>query len=227
MSRQYFIALTLIGLIGFAFGAYALNSVLPLPLAKSAEGSSETGVQTWVIFGSALVAFIAILATSYHNERIQKVQNTLSALQDLRTDKDYINRARIVKEFLNGDFKSPISPEKMTELLAAKAPIDSCHACGKSERRSGEVSILEAVDFVLNQYEFIAGSARLGAADMQMINWTIRSTMLGLLTALSPYIVRVRQEKPRVWANLVWISAEFEPGEWAFHKGRLGPYPPK
>lgn len=212
MSKNYFLTLSLVGIVGVLFGAYALNSVLPLPFARASNGSSETGVQTWVIFGGTLVAFIAILAGSYHNERTHKIQNTLNTLQSLRTDKDYLDRARIVKNFVNGDFSKPISAAQTVELMEGRKSAPLCACCGLVHDGPNDITTLEAVNFVLNQYEFITGAVRLGAADVQMINWTVRSVIINLLTAYQPYILRIRcEQNERYFENLVWFAHKCDP----------------
>lgn len=57
---------------GFLGSFVALNSVLPINSAEPKVSISETGVQTWVIFGSIVVAFMALMVTSYHHDRTQK-----------------------------------------------------------------------------------------------------------------------------------------------------------
>ncbi|WP_282029941.1 DUF4760 domain-containing protein [Paracoccus marcusii] len=227
MSGTYLKGLLLLGILAFLGSFVALNSVLPINSAEPKVSISETGVQTWVIFGSIVVAFMALMVTSYHHDRTQKIQNTLATLQTIRTDRDYLDRARVIKSVLNDDLSKPISTEVLMVLLNAKSSFDDCDNCGNLHINSKSISFPEAVDFVLNQYEFIAGSARLGAADVQMISWAARSTILSLLNTFSPYIFMVRKDNPRIWANLVWLANEFDPGDWAIHKGKLGAPPPR
>ena len=162
MSRNYFFILAVVGAIGLPASIYFLNSVLPLPLAKADEAASETGIQTWVIFGSAVVAFFALVGTSYHNERTHKINNTLNTLQNLRRDRDYLDRARIVKQFVGGDFSKPISAQ-MLVALKNERPTSTGTAGSDARPPSSEITVIEALNFVLNQYEFIAGANSAGA----------------------------------------------------------------
>ncbi len=187
-----------------------------MPLLQQ-SGENPTGLQTWVIFFGTLAAFITFLYTSYHHDRAERAANGLAALQTLRTDKDYLSRAKQVRDMLGGDFSRPAGAE-LISYLCSGAPTQDPQL--KDMR-----DFVEAVDFMLNQYEFIAAAARLGAIDTELLRQTIRSTTLNLSTAFEAYIQYERRKHPRIWANMAWMASEFDPVNWPMYRGRLGPIP--
>lgn len=190
-------------------------------------------VQNWLLFLGAILAYLTFVITRYAEDAAQRANNALTAIQALRTDKDYLRRAMLVKDSLKGDFTRPVSGVLRQQLTLGPPPRGLCQSCGRlhdpaSGGPNGEAPVDDfpsSVDFMMNHYEFLAAAARRGALDLEMLRQTIRSTSLGLATAFEPYIRAERRARPRIWQNFVWMVSDFDPEAWQLYQERLGPVP--
>jgi len=151
----------------------------------------------WPFFAGVCVAFISIMATSWSQWRTSSVQHALTALQNLRTDADYIKYASIVQAKV-GTFGEELDETLVKEVLKRKP-----------SENLDEPGFYEASAFLLNQYEFIAASARLGAMDMALLETTAKGIICSLTRTYAPVIRQIRSEQITTFENLVWLYREF------------------
>ena len=159
------------------------------------------------LYAGGWVALWSLVAATWTSWQTARVQHTIAALQGLRTDREYLGAAKIVKRHLP-QIGRPI-PEPVLNVL--KSP---------PRKAFGSTDFLtfpESVDFILNQYEFIALGARSGVMDEKFLAGTIRGLVCGLVVTLAPFIRHVRSDSPRVWENLIWLYLRFaadRPRDW-------------
>ncbi|MGH1367492.1 MAG: DUF4760 domain-containing protein [Maritimibacter sp.] len=219
-------------LASFAFVGYHLYQIYPFVGLNDLQDVGLNHLQdpqetarVWLVLFGTFVAFLTFAGTHYFKHKSEKFANALSALQSLRTDKDYIEAARTIKKTLNDDFSRPVSGPLYRQLIGTGEGLDACAKCGRAASNDKSDNFKYAVDFTLNQYEFLAASARIGSVELELLRQTVRGTILGLLTTFEPYVRAERLQNPLVWSNLTWLANEFAPADWAFHDGRLGPRP--
>ncbi len=168
-----------------------------------------------IVYIGVWVAFISILSSSWSQWRSSSVQHAMSALQTLRTDREYlINMYVLRKEIPN--FSTPLT-EKQAERFF------------KNDEQSSvdNPSFTDASSFVLNQYEFLAAAARQGAVDQDLLQETIAGSLSGLVETYAPVILKIRtstdknedRKSENVFKNIVWLYREQNPNK----KINLGP----
>lgn len=154
----------------------------------------------FILASGVVVAFVSILATSLSTWRSSRIQQTFSAVQTLRTDREYLINALRVEAQKGVTLGKPLTPELITEF--------------KTGAKSSDVdkpSFGQASRFVLNQYEFIAAAARLGQLDEEMLRNSIRAAFGTLVQTFAPVIRERRLRHPETMSNLVWLYQRFYP----------------
>lgn len=151
----------------------------------------------WLIYTGVWIAFISIIATSWSQWRTSSVQHALSALQNLRTDREYLICAMKVNASLN-NAQTEITQTQLDEILARK-----------SNEKIESPSFSDASLFILNQYEFLAASAKLGAMDIELLNKTVRGLICYYVPMYAPLLKHLRKTSPTTYENLVWLYREF------------------
>ncbi len=166
------------------------------------------------IYAGGWIALLSLVATTWTSWRTSRLQHTITALQALRTDREYLEAAKAIKRRL--------------PRLGETAPEDVLNELRNPPRRQmGSPDFLgfaSSVDFVMNQYEFMAAGVRLGVMDKALLRETIRGVLTGLVITLAPFIAEVRTRKPQTWRNLIWLYDRFRtPDDGA--RPELGPLP--
>lgn len=151
------------------------------------------------IFGSAAIAVATLLLNLWMQWRTTRTQQTLTVLQALRTDSDYLTAATVVKSRLHGQ-ASPAPQAILDELTNQQAPAP----------KFKDIDFPNAVEFVLNQYEFLATGAQLGVLDRALLDETIAVAVTGAMDQLAPYIAQRREDNPEIWKNLVWYYRRYQ-----------------
>ena len=146
-----------------------------------------------IVYVGVWIAFISILSSSWSHWRSSSVQHAMSALQTLRTDREYLINAFVLKVELP-DFGQPLNDEMYQRFLDTSEPssID-------------QPSFSDASRFVLNQYEFLAAAARQGAVDQELLKETIKSVLSGLVHTYQPAIIVLRKKNKNTYRNLIWL----------------------
>jgi len=163
-----------------------------------------------VFYAGAWVAVFSLLANTWSQWRTACTQMTLSALQALRTDPEYLSAAAKVRAKLHAQ-PYPVDDDILNELRFPPPPRDKFE----------NPDFATATFFVLNQYEFLAAGARQGVLDDGLLRETIESAVCGLLDSIAPFIRETREHKPKTWRNLVWLYRRFRGRRNA--EGKLGP----
>ena len=165
-----------------------------------------------VLLGGVIVAFSSLIAATWTGWRSSRMQHTISALQSLRTDREYIIAGTIVKR-RHAPTGAQISDDLLAELLNPRP--DPGAAPDKP-------TFAESVDFILNQYEFLAVAVRNGVMDETMLRQTIRGSICGLVESFAPYLKARRQSNPQIGENLIWLYLRFTPKR-SFDLPDIGP----
>ncbi|MEM8791760.1 MAG: DUF4760 domain-containing protein [Pseudomonadota bacterium] len=158
-------------------------------------------VAVWIPYGGAWLTVLTVYLRTANMERT-RTQDTLSTLQSLRTNPDYLRSAAVLKEAI-GPLGTPIGSVLQEEMRNEQPTrVDSTNP-----------DFNYAAHFVLNQYEFIAAATRLGSMDKALLRETIRSILIGLAGSFQDVIHEIRQKDPSTWENFVWLYAELRDGK--------------
>ncbi|MFY0634604.1 MAG: DUF4760 domain-containing protein [Vannielia sp.] len=147
----------------------------------------------WVLLGGVAVAAMAIFANAWIGWRSAAVAHALDTLQTLRTDREYLINAYVVR-----NRAMPLGRALSSDQLAAfwddsgKSSIDN-------------PSFFDASRFLLNQYEFLAAGVRSGAIDYLIVRQTLRGTIIAIVNTYAAPIRKMRIENPRVFEHLLWL----------------------
>ncbi|MEM6312099.1 MAG: hypothetical protein AAF754_18890 [Pseudomonadota bacterium] len=164
----------------------------------------------YVLAAGVVVALISIVATSVSSWRSMRVQQTFTALQTLRTDREYLINALRVEAEPGLVFGVPLNSALQTKFRDEKP-----------SKNVDNPSFGQAARFLLNQYEFIAAAARLGQLDEEMLRNTIKSGFGSLVKTFAPVIAVRREGHPDSMANIVWLYRRL----YQDHALDLGPPP--
>ena len=175
-----------------------------------------------VLAGGVVMAFVSLIATMGSQWHAARTQHTLNALLALRTDREYL----IAANKLRGH-------QRLGEPLndAARAALEAERIIKPATEKRGDPAptfnptFAEAVDFVLNQNEFLAAGVREGAMDMRLLEATQRGVVLGLGKTFQDYIRDVRAKSPRTWENLVLLHHRFAARDPVHKSTDLGALP--
>lgn len=215
-------------LAGFVIFGSTFWWMFGLILTESGDQNADvtaTQLAPLAILVGAATAYFVFVFTSYLQGRAARAANALTALQALRTDRDYLERATAVANKIGG-FSRQIDHDTFLKLTApGDAEQAICPTCKTCAGTVVDHSLMQDVDFMLNQYEFLAAAARLNALEIDLLRNTIRSTVLGLMLTFEPYIKDERGRAPNTWQNLVWLAQKFDRKVWNADNGRLGPPP--
>lgn len=227
MTFRLMLILGVLGTIIFGAVFLKLGLLAQLGLTESQHATPDqqttNNLAPAVILLGAYVAYFTFLVNAYFTHRSHISANALSTLQALRTDSDYLVRATSVLNRTGGLDKK--IEHNLYLMLVAPRTIDSlnCETCGASQLSSFDRDFARNVDFMLNQYEYIAAGARPGAIDDRLLRETIRSVVLGLAVTFEDYIRYERNKSARTWQNLVWLCQKFDKKTWPHHSRKLGP----
>ncbi len=150
-----------------------------------------------VLFSGVAVAAVALIANSWSQWQTSRIANALQGLQTLRTDREYLIHADVVRRTIHGgasEWGEPLSDDLCAIFDDTSPGTDYAHP-----------SFREASLFLLNQYEFLAAGVRSGATDLVLVEQTLRGPIKMLLTTYSAQIVALRQDAPRAFTNLIWL----------------------
>lgn len=186
-------------LVYFLFAVVFLSLLIGGWFLASSEAPAESQIaqskeRLLVLFGGVVVAAVAILANAWSQWRSNAVAHAMSALQTLRTDREYLINAYVVRQGVGGTVGKPLSREALQAFDNTQA--NSCIA---------EPSFRDASLFVLNQYEFLAAAIRSGAADYHLVRSTMRGPIISLVDTYAPAIRTLRAHNPRSMENLLWL----------------------
>lgn len=180
-----------------------------------------------VLAAGVVMGVISLVATVWSQSIAARTQHTLSALQTLRTDREYLIAANMLRGHQR--LGEPLSDEALAALTATRKikPIP--------EKRSEipptfNPTFAEAVDFVLNQNEFLAAGIEEGAMDYRLLEATQRGVVLGLGTTFAPYIRATRDPltgNPRTWENFVCLFHRMARNSASHARIDLGAVPEK
>jgi hypothetical protein len=170
--------------------------------------------QVLVFYAGIWVAVLSFLAATWSQWKTATIQHAMSALQLLRTDREYLINAGVIQPRMT--ISRPIRDADVDRILEDRA----------RPYAVGAPNFGQAAIFVLNQYEFIAAAAMAGAVDIHMLRQTIRSVILRLALVFGPLIRRIRADNPLILANFVRLHGLMA----ATAEDRavdLGPKPPR
>lgn len=150
-----------------------------------------------VTYLGVCIGFIYVITMNWWRWKTSSTQQALLALQALRTNEIYLRSASIIRDKIGND-RTPLSQNAIDEILDKRASLDLQNP-----------SFSDATYFVLNQYEFIAAAARLGAMDTELLENTVSSAVKHIAYIFAPLISKIRKQQPSAYENLVWLYREF------------------
>lgn len=164
-------------------------------IALDATGRPSTAP---VLFAGVGVAAFAIFANAWSQWQTSRISHALQGLQTLRTDREYLINANMVRRTIadaaDSEWGRPLGPSMKAAFnddtfgLSVDAP-----------------TFREASLFMLNQYEFLAAATRSGAVDLTLMEQTMAGPIRMLLTTYSEEIVALRRNNPKAFTNLIWL----------------------
>lgn len=174
-----------------------------------------------VLAAGVAMALFSLIATVWSQWHAARTQHTLNALQVLRTDREYLIAATIMRRHVR--LGADLSEEALAALLTERTITPP----GDTGETAPDFApgFTDAVDFVLNQNEFLAAGVREGAMDERLLQATQRGVVLGLGKTLAPYIRATRADNPRIWENLVCLFHRFARNDLQFSGIDLGVVP--
>ncbi|MFN3615171.1 MAG: DUF4760 domain-containing protein [Rubrimonas sp.] len=202
-------------MVAYLIGAVALITLIALGAVLTRRPSIvEEHPQIIVFYAGIWVAVLSFLAATWSQWKTATIQHAMSALQLLRTDREYLINAGVIQPRMN--VARPIRDADVERIIADRA----------EPYQVGAPNFGQAAVFVLNQYEFVAAAAMAGALDRHMLRQTIRSVILRLGLVFGPFIRRIRADNPRFLANFVRLHGLM--AETAEERAvDLGPQPPR
>ena len=152
---------------------------------------------SWVLFGGVWVAALAIAANSWTQWRSNSVAHAFDGLQTLRTDREYLINAYVVRQTI-GALGKPLggAARRAFEDTGAASEVDA-------------PSFRDASLFVLNQYEFLAAGVRSGSVDYALVKTTMRGPLINVVQTYAAQINGFRAGNPRSFDNLLWLYRRF------------------
>lgn len=175
-------------------------------LYLSENGNSE--VTPWVLFSGVAVAAVGIAANSFTQWRTACVAHAVDGLQTLRTDREYLINAYVVRRTV-GTFGKPLSAEARAKFfdIRAHSTVD-------------KPSFRDASLFLLNQYEFLAAGVRDGVLDYNLMRTTMRGPIVSVVITFAGPIMETRTRQPAAFNNLLWLYRRFR-GAPPFDRGPI------
>ncbi|MFK7938206.1 MAG: hypothetical protein AB8B82_02420 [Roseovarius sp.] len=163
------------------------------------EVGAPPGTQTApVLFAGVAVAAIAIIANAWSQWQSARIANALQGLQTLRTDREYLINADVVRREIerasDSQWGAPLGAS-LRRKFSAKGSLGGVD----------HPSFRDASFFILNQYEFLAAGVRSGAIDLVLVDKTLRGPLANLLMIYSEEIAHMRRGSPRTFENLIWL----------------------
>lgn len=173
----------------FPFGAVLIST--------DSELTSAERARSYLLLLGVFLGGVTIVANSWSQWRTASVAHAMDALQTLRTDREYLINVHVVTRQVP-DLGRPLSKTLRHELA-------------RTDRESNvdAPSFRNASLFVLNQYEFLAAGIRSGAIDYKLVETTLRGPIVALVGTYAGQINEMRETKPAVFANLLWLYRRF------------------
>lgn len=148
----------------------------------------------WVLLGGVSVAWLSIVANIWLQRRQSRAQLTLDWLRTTKLDREYLQYA--------ARFRSVIP--------VGAGPLDAAATRRMlTPETSADRDLREAASFLLNFYELAAAALYREDLDLDLMERTIRGTLVRLVIQCSPYIAARRRSNPRAFEHLIWLATEF------------------
>ena len=188
-----------IGVIAFVLIIFVKYMSHDLPPDQAPKYSAAA------ILASATIALIGWLTGHYLTIRNHRMQHTLNILLQMRQS-DLFNkyRIRILDKFPDS---VAITADDIEEILEQH----------KLRTKCGEDStIMDAITYTANYYEFIASGIRRGDLDKEMVRLTHRGIIINFFGKISSILAYYRytelppHEKTKLYENLIWLVAQWD-----------------
>ncbi|MEN3277561.1 MAG: hypothetical protein V7631_3351 [Massilia sp.] len=157
----------------------------------------------WLVLGSVFAAIMGWVVAAYITLRNSIKQHTINSLLQSRLSATYMQHAAVINSeyFAHGASPNPVSIEEIW------AVVDD----------DGKHTAYEAVNYVLNYFEFLATGIRHGDLDRKMLSHTLRGNVIRLYEKLRPYIESTRGEavgdvveRPSQFEHITWLYTEWK-----------------
>lgn len=173
----------------YFFPEYFFLGFIPAPLKLTKPN--------WLVLVGVVAAVMGWLVSAYITLRNSIKQHTINTLLQSRLSTQYQGQAKVI----NQSFFAPGMPKTDPVLLEVLL---------SSEEKNREA--LEAVNYVLNYFEFCAVGIRYGDLDENLMRQTMRGIILRLCSRMMLYIKYTRGEDEN--GNLKEPTTQFEHIKW-------------
>lgn len=157
----------------------------------------------WLVAISILAAVTGWIVAAYITLRNSIKQHTINTLLQSRLSATYMQYASIINSeyFARGASPDPVSLDEIWAVVD----------------KDGQHKVYEAVNYVLNYFEFLAAGIRHGDLDRSMLAHTLRGNVIRLYEKLTPYIESTRGERvgdvverPSQFEHVTWLYSEWK-----------------
>lgn len=173
----------------YYFPEYLLFRVIPAPLKLTKPN--------WLLLVGVVAAVMGWLVSTYMTLRNSIKQHTINTLLQSRLSTQYQQQAKVI----NQTFFAPGMP------LNDPVPLEFLQSAEPANREA-----LDAVNYVLNYFEFCAVGIRFGDLDENLMRQTMRSIIRRLCNRMMLYIRYTRGEDEN--GNLKQPTTQFEHINW-------------
>lgn len=155
---------------------------------------------SFLILGSAMIAWASLLANIWLNRRQSRSQQTLEFLRTIRLDADYLRFASDFRDIARVQGQV-LPPDAVSILTRART----------ASFNESEMKFRMAASFLLNFYEMVAVAAYRQDLDWDLLRRTSRGNIVRLVITCSPWIKHLRDAPggAKSLEHLVWFYRRF------------------
>lgn len=178
----------LLFVVWLSFAGFVYWQIWILPDVDSQKFQS----QQWVLLVAAVAATSGWIVTSWINVRNSIKQHTITTLLQTRLSIEYMKNANVV----GGHYRA-FSLSQAAGNPDGKSPTD-----GLDE---------DALQYILNYFEFIALGIRAGDLHEGVLKDSLRSIIARNINMSKDWIDSCRAQTPRLYENLGWLNKRWSP----------------
>ncbi len=148
----------------------------------------------WLLLGGVTIAWLSIVANIWLQRRQSRAHLTLDWLRTTKLDREYLQYAAQFRAVIAVE-SGPVDAATAARMLKPATPADR--------------SLREAASFLLNFYELAAAALYREDLEIDLMERTIRGTLVRLVVQCAPFIAARRRTNPRAFEHLIWLAAQF------------------
>lgn len=156
----------------------------------------------WVLLGGVIIAWLSIVANIWLQRRQSRAHLTLDWLRTTKLDREYLQYAAQFRAVIAVE-SGPVDAATAARMLKPATPADR--------------SLRESASFLLNFYELAAAALYREDLEIDLMERTIRGTLVRLVIQCAPFIAARRRTNDRTndrtnaraFEHLIWLAAQF------------------